>query len=308
MITMFSTPKPFVGQIDVIQRNAINSWQLLHPNIEILLIGDDHGAAEVCQELGIRHIKNVRRNRNGTKYLASIYDRAQEVAGHDLLCHVNCDILLMSDFRGAVESMSKLHGRFLLSGRRWDVDIHEPWDFQQREWEERLRTLTRQTNRQRPAQWIDYFVFSKGLYYHQVPDFVVGRPGWDNWLLWFARSSGAAVVDASSVVCAVHQNHDYGYHPDGEKGVWEGEEAQQNYQLLEGHRKFRTLENATHLLQTDGLHRNQRHWLVQMKRNTYDYLSPAWFRMLDLTRPVRHLIGLRQTVDKADTGHRRAPD
>ena len=63
-----------------------------------------------------------------------------------------------------------------------------------------------------------------------------GRPGWDNWLLWFARSSGAAVVDASSVVCAVHQNHDYGYHPDGEKGVWEGEEAQQNYQLLEGHR------------------------------------------------------------------------
>lgn len=308
MITLFSTPKPFLTLIDVIQRNAIKSWQLLHPDIEILLIGDDQGAAEVCQELGIQHVKDVQRNRNGTKYLASIYDRAHEVARHDLLCHVNCDILLMSDFRSAVESMSKAHGRFLLSGRRWDVDIREPWDFERPDWDERLRKLARQTNRQRPAQWIDYFVFSKGLYYHQVPHFVIGRPGWDNWLLWFARSSGATVVDASWMVCAVHQNHDYGYHPDGEKGVWEGEEAQQNYQLLEGHRKFRTLENATHLLQTDGLHRNYRHWVVQMKRNFYDALSSGWFLVLDLTRPIRHLIGLRQTVDKGDQERRTLRD
>ena len=113
MVTMFSTPKPFVGHIDVIQRNAIESWQRLHPDIEILLIGDDKGAAEVCQEFGIRHVKDVRRNRNGTKYLASIYDRAQEIAGHDLLCHVNCDILLMSDFRLAVESMRQGAQSFL---------------------------------------------------------------------------------------------------------------------------------------------------------------------------------------------------
>jgi hypothetical protein len=29
------------------------------------------------------------------------------------------------------------------------------------------------------------------------------------------------VVDASDAVLAVPQNHDYAYHPDGEKGVWE---------------------------------------------------------------------------------------
>src|SRR5882762_6333133 len=49
-------------------------------------------------------------------------------------------------------------------------------------------------------------------------------------------------------VCAFHQNHDYGYHPDGRKGVWEGEEARENYALLERQRRFRTLDNATHLL------------------------------------------------------------
>jgi len=294
MLTFFSTPKPFYGHIDVIQRNALRSWQCIHPDVEIFLFGNEAGAAEVCRELGIRHVPEVRRNSHGTKYLASIYNQAQDLARHDLLCHVNCDILLLDDFRLALQQVASQAEKFLMSGRRWDVDIEVSLLFNSPDWNTAVRDLALRTNRQRPSNWIDYFAFRRGLFHQQIPEFVIGRPGWDNWLLWFARSSGAAVIDTSSMVCAIHQNHDYGYHPDGEKGVWEGEEAQQNYQLLEGHRKFRTLENATHVLQADGLHRNHRHWLVQAKRNSYDYLSPAWFRMLDLTRPLRHRIGLRQ--------------
>jgi hypothetical protein len=294
MLTFFSTPKPFQGHIDVIQRNALRSWKRIHPEVEILLFGDDEGAAQVCQELGIRHVPDVRRNVHGTKYLAGIYDQAQHLASHKFLCHVNCDILLLDDFRPALQLVSGQSDKFLMSGRRWDVDIRKPLFFDSSLWSADVRELALRTDRQRPPNWIDYFAFQKGLFLHQIPEFVVGRPGWDNWLLWFARSSGALVVDASSVVCAVHQNHDYGYHPQGERGVWEGEEAQQNYKLLDGHKKFRTLENATHLLREDGLHANHRHWVVQSKRNSYDFFSPAWFRVLDLTRPLRHRMGLRQ--------------
>src|SRR5262245_61056195 len=113
MLTIFSTPKPFVGHIDVIQRNAILSWRQLHPDVEIILVGDDPGAAEVCAELGLRHIPEVRRNAHGTKYLASIYDAVEEVARHPLLCHVNCDIVLMSDFMRAAEAVSRAHHPFL---------------------------------------------------------------------------------------------------------------------------------------------------------------------------------------------------
>jgi hypothetical protein len=294
MLTLFTTAKPFLGHIDVIQRNALRSWKNLHPNVEILLFGDDAGAAEVCRQSDIRYMPDVRRNPHGTKYLASIYDQAQELARHDILCHINCDVLLLDDFPRAVERVAGKFEKFLMAGRRWDVDIQAPLSFDSPDWRSQVRDLAFRTNRQRPPQWIDYFVFRKGLFYRQIPELVIGRPGWDNWLLWYSRSTGAALVDASPVVCAVHQNHDYGYHPDGEKGVWEGEEAQQNYQLLDGHRKFRTLDNATHLLRADGFHRNYRHWLIQLKRNSYDYLSPAWFRLLNLTRPVRHRLGLRQ--------------
>jgi|SRR5882724_1474369 len=294
MLTLFSTPKPFQGHINVIQRNALRSWRQIHPEVEILLFGDDAGAAEVCAELGLRHVPFVRKNRYGTKYLASIYDQAQGLARHDLLCHVNCDILVLEDFPRAVERAARASEPFLLAGRRWDVDIREPLRFEHPGWQNEVRNLAIHTNRQRPSQWIDYFVFRRGLFYKQIPEFVIGRPGWDNWLLWFARNSGARLIDASAVVRAVHQNHDYGYHPEGEKGVWEGEEAQENYALLQGHRRYRTLDNATHLLKPDGMRRNHRDWYVQAKRDAYDRLSPSWFRLLDVTRPLRQRIGLRQ--------------
>ena len=291
MLTVFSTPKPFVGHIDVIQRNAILSWRRLHPEIEIILVGDDAGVAEVCADLGIRHIAHVERNKHGTKYLASIYDAVQEVARHPVLCHVNCDIVLMSDFLRAAGLVAGTNERFLMAGRRWDVEVRSPLDFGAPDWEDRLRSLAIETGRQKPREWIDYFLFPKGLYYKKVPEFVIGRPGWDNWLLWYPMSQGVPVVDASAAVMAVHQNHDYGYHPEGEKGVWEGEEAQENYRLHRG--KFRTLANATHALSGGRMRPNYKRWLVTARDEGVAKFYGGWFGLLKATRPLRDRLGLR---------------
>jgi hypothetical protein len=95
------------------------------------------------------------------------------------------------------------------------------------------------------------FLFSKGLYYRQIPEFVIGRPGWDNWLLWYPLSLKVSLIDASRDVRAVRQNHDYNYHPEGEQGVWHGEEAQENYRLHQA--KFATREDATYVLRSGKL-------------------------------------------------------
>jgi hypothetical protein len=294
MLTFFSTPKPFRGHIATIQRNAIRSWTLLDPGAEVILFGNEDGAAETARELGIRHEPNVERNENGTKYLRSIFDRAQELARHNLLCYVNCDILLMADFREALERVTRHHRAFLMVGRRWDTNIVAPWDFTLADWQQQLHALALREGRQRPSQWIDYFAFSRGLYYRNTPAFVIGRPSWDNWLVWKARASKVAVVDASELVVAVHQNHDYSYHPDGEKGVWEGEEAQSNYRLLGGWRHFGTMENATHRLTPTGFRHNHRHGLVVAGRAAAAARSALWFGLLKATRPVRHALGIRR--------------
>lgn len=294
MITLFSTPKPFRGHTGVIQRNAIQSWLRVRSDVEVILFGDDEGAAEVAREFGFRHVPQVERNAHGTKYLASIFDQAHQLARHKLLCYVNCDIILMDDFRAALLHVSAMSRKFLMAGRRWDMNITSPIPFDEPDWRQKLRAATQLEGVQRPSQWVDYFAFSRGLYFQKIPRFVIGRPGWDNWLVWHARASRAAVVDASRAVVAVHQNHDYDYHPAGEKGVWHGEEAQQNYALLKGLRYYATMENATHRLSYNGMKRNRRHGFVQAKRIAKSVASKVWFALLGATRPLRHALGLRQ--------------
>ena len=293
MITFFSTPKPFRGHIDVIQRNAIRNWKLVHPDAEVILFGNEEGAAEVALELGARHEPEVDRNSLGTPLLSSLFDRADRLARHDWICFLNADILLTDDFFAASSRLAQIHKRSLMVGRRCDMDITEPWDFSKPDWSQRLRSMARERGMLRPPQWIDYFVFPRGLLYQQVPHFAVGRPGYDNWLLWKVRSMGVPVVDVTQVVLAIHQNHDYSHHPGGQKGLWQDVEAKQNQALLgKGH--FATIDNATHRLMPNGLRPNYYHWVVQARRKAIAAGNAAWFGLLKVTRPVRHRLGLRQ--------------
>ena len=71
--------QPFEGHSGVIQRNALKSWKLLHPEIEIILFGDDAGGAEIANELGFPHEPFVERNQLGAKRLDYIFRRAQGI-------------------------------------------------------------------------------------------------------------------------------------------------------------------------------------------------------------------------------------
>ena len=104
------------------------------------------------------------------------------------------------------------------------------------------------------AEWIDYFVFSRGRYRADTPSFVL-RVFSDNWLVWKALDAGKPVVDASRAVMAVHQNLDYSYQPQGKAGVWSGEEAGLNGQMG-GWRHLRTIADATEVLPPERLGRN----------------------------------------------------
>ena len=113
MLTFFTTAKPLLGHNGVIQRNALKSWTRLHPGVEVILFGDEKGAVEAAKELGLRHEPHVARNEFGTKRLDFMFRRAQTIARHDLLCCINCDILLMRDFFDALKGVRERHWHFL---------------------------------------------------------------------------------------------------------------------------------------------------------------------------------------------------
>lgn len=292
MLTLFTTAKPFEGHSGIIQRNALASWKQLSPDVEVILFGDEKGTQEVSAEFGLRNEPFVERNEFGTKRLDYMFRKAQEIARHDLIAYCNCDIILPSAFADALRTVSASHKNFLMVGRRWDTDVTEPLNFSSPDWQQSVLQFARSHGIQQPGYSVDYFAFRRG-FYSNVPPLVVGRVWWDHWLVWQAGQNGD-VVDVSSLVTAVHQNHNYGYHPAGAKGVWTDEQANRNYSLAGGRWHMHTIDDASFILDQNGERKNSGRFLAPYIRYFHPKVAPAWFGFLNFTRPVRNLLGLRK--------------
>ena len=234
-ITFFSAPKPFTNpHVTMIQRNAIRSWTLL-PDADVILLGDEPGLANVAKEFSVTHIPNVVCNEAGVPLISSMFQLARENSNADFLCIINADMILMPDFVKAVmESDSLLSNsqkQFVLLSQRWDFDITQPIEFA-KGWEKCLRdSVQKQGVLHRPAG-SDFFLFPRSAYM-DIPDFTIGRAGWDNWMIYKARKEGWPVIDCTPSIMIVHQNHDYSHLPDG-RPHYEHPETNENIRLAGG--------------------------------------------------------------------------
>ncbi len=214
LLTLFSSPKPFTDpHINIIQRNAIESWTHLN-DVKVILIGDEEGEAEVARDLGVLHIPNVDVNEKRTPLISSMLDLAREHSDSPLLGIVNADILLMDDITVASQSCARVADKFVLLGQRWDLDITHPMKFGA-DWQSHLEEKVRREGELHLPKGSDYFIFPRGCYTN-IPNFAIGRAGWDNWFIYKARAEKWDVIDATQDVMIVHQNHDYRHLAGGE--------------------------------------------------------------------------------------------
>jgi len=257
LITLFSAPKPFTNpHIAMIQRNAIKSWTLL-PDVEVILLGEEEGLAEAAKELGVKHLSNIIRSESGTPLISSMFQLARENSNSDLLCIINADIILMPDFVEVVlesdsllskkqEQAPALQKKFILLSQRWDYDITTPIDFSAG-WESRLKESVRKQNQLHRPAGSDFFLFPK-FCYQNIPDLIIGRAGWDNWMIYKAHQEKWPIIDCTPSVMIVHQNHDYSHLPGG-KSHYEHPDTNENIRLAGGQANIRyTILDATYQL------------------------------------------------------------
>lgn len=249
MLTIFTAPKPFTNpHIAMIQRNAIRSWLELGPEVRVVLIGQEEGLAEAAAELGAAWLPEVRRNASGTPLIPSIFQLAREYTGSPYLAYVNADIILLPDF---IESTFKIAAQtkdFLAVGQRWDLDVREPLDFSL-DWQTRLRADCAARGRLHPRGGSDYFIFPRHCF-TDIPEMAVGRAGWDNWMFFKARWEGWHVIDASTDIQIIHQDHDYSHLPGGQPH-YKVPETFENIRLAGGRwvTRFTLLDTDARLLQ-----------------------------------------------------------
>ena len=113
-------PKPFTKpHINLIQRNAIQSWWRAGDDVEILLLGEEEGLAEVAEEYGVRHLPEIARNKFNTPLLSSIFQLARESSDSELMVYVNTDIILPPNFQQVVQQVANQADDFLAG--RWQI-------------------------------------------------------------------------------------------------------------------------------------------------------------------------------------------
>ncbi len=234
-ITIFTAPKPFTDpHINIIQRNAIQSWKSLGSQVEVLLVGDEDGMAEAASDLGVIQLPDVAKNDLGTPLVNSIFSAARQASQTELYIYTNADIIFTAEILSIIASIRKIKKEFLLVGQRWDLDVEKRIDFSG-PWQSELRRQVAESGYLKSQTAMDYFIFTKGLY-QEIPPFAIGRAGWDNWMIFQALQEKWPVIDITPDYQVIHQNHDYRHLPGG-KIHYDLEESHQNVMLGGGIQK-----------------------------------------------------------------------
>ena len=305
LITIFTAPKPFVDpHINLIQRNAIVSWMNLGKEVEIFLVGNESGVEDIAREFGVGYLPEVKRNSQGTPLVSSIFDLARKHSRNPVLAYLNADIITLPDIIAATKTTMQISNRFLLVGQRWDIDIQEslqagndltPW----------LENEIKLHGQLHPQGGSDYFVFPRDTF-TEVPDFAIGRAGWDNWMIFHAREAGMLVINSTGAINIIHQQHDYRHLPGG-KPHYRTPETFENVKLAGGKRTIFDLNDCTHRFTGGKVTRKpvtwKRFWrevevfpLVAMKSKTLAQVSYAVFHPQKAYRELRAWLRARNSV------------
>lgn len=244
MITIFTTPKPFRGHAKIIQTNAILSWTRL-PNTEVLLLGQEFGLKTFSKKHKLAHIPNIKHSKLGTPLINSLFKTAYQHASYPIVSYVNADIILFEDFITSTQRVAQTVEKFLIIGKRIDLEVNEEIKLNYSPNLRKLKARAKSEGVLHNAAGIDYFIHQKNLW-PKIPPMGIARARWDNWLVFEALQSKASVVNATSTITAIHQNHDYLHLPQGLKSKKFQDELKINIKLAGSN--LATIDNSTHLL------------------------------------------------------------
>ena len=258
LLTLFTAPKPFVDPFtSLIQHNALRSWQALGEEVEIVVIGNEEGIAEATKEYAFTHRPDVKVNHLGTPLISSIFNLAREANKSPFLAYVNADIILFPELISITQKVASQAEKFLMVGQRWDLEVTDPLHFEGA-WVPALKQRMLANGSLHTRTGSDYFVFPRACF-ETIPDFTVGRAGWDNWMIYQARRQGWHTVDCSAELDVIHQNHDYRHLPEG-KPHYRLPETGENIRLAGGMRTIFELDDASHRLIGDNIEDMPRDW------------------------------------------------
>jgi hypothetical protein len=213
-----NTPKELRIAKYVAVRNVILSMVVLRPAIGFVVFTDSRRVLSLCDEHSVAVVRNPDTNREGTPLLRFMFEELRRSTTSPLYGYMNGDLLFSTDLVTGIDAVlhaiadGRLRKRVLVVGRR--VNFLQPvgrvsqgshgfsdtaaekeknwWtltpSMKPAEVDWRVRLMGASGNLFGPGA-VDFFFTTRGaLSWDSIPPFVIGRRGYDSWLVDHAVS------------------------------------------------------------------------------------------------------------------------
>ena len=211
LITLFTTWTN-APQLHLCHNNTVRNWNQLKPSVRSILFTND---TEVSEDVSHRNwsVLPVQVKASGLPVLKNMYIDAIKHSPSPFYAYANGDLLFTEGLRDTLVAVQKSDvfdkTRYLLIvGTRTnvkDVTSHESRDTMS------ISNLSKTRGLFTPElfEGIDYFITNGTYPWSTIPEIVIAREGYDNWLLHNSRNEDHVTIDATKTLLALHQSTDY---------------------------------------------------------------------------------------------------
>ena len=213
LVSFLTAFKKFKSPYDKIQHSALYSWRA--NNIEIFVPENEVGVRIACQGYSnVKFVPNVKRARelgfpNQSPIVRDMIEKSFPYITTPMVALINSDIIILPDFSERFEKIVKKYGYDIyMVGTRYDIKLNSYID-SEKNYE---KVLKEERKFYDVSTSSDIFITSKFMWrkiVHEMPEFILGRYGWDNWLHMIAEIKGFRKFNCTEALITLHCQHDH---------------------------------------------------------------------------------------------------
>ncbi|KAK3599735.1 hypothetical protein CHS0354_037207 [Potamilus streckersoni] len=205
LLTLFTTWLESKDKYTVHNLTSVN-WLSLRPLIIPVVFTNETSLAEECSQKGWRVLPVRATAAQGAPVLKYMYLDVMKRFDSNFYAFANSDILftdkLVETLSDILKNDSSFKGHTLIIGKRTNVDNLTKSEGSSLS---ALESVSKKRGKSFGTYAEDYFITSASYPWKDIPDIVIGRRAYDNWLVLNARRMKHRVLDASETILAVHQ-------------------------------------------------------------------------------------------------------
>ncbi|KAH3775064.1 hypothetical protein DPMN_176460 [Dreissena polymorpha] len=206
LLTLFTTWNDNPDKYIVHNLTLIN-WRSFFPSVIPVVFTNESSVINECNKAGVTALPLSNVAADGIPVLKYMFRDAMNHSKTSLYAFSNSDILytdtLIRTLAQLINSTTRYFSRpVLLVGCRTNVDnvtLEEGLHW------ENITRISQSRGKQFTDWAVDFFITSPSFPWNEVPEVVIRRLGYDNWLVYNSRKMKYNVIDATKTILAVHQ-------------------------------------------------------------------------------------------------------